>query len=312
MRGHGGKGAGGGIRTANGAGNDDAGNRVASNSGTVNGGASNSGTGVAAVAVLGALLCASLTACTGPTTAASPVGNAGIGTATVSHGASAPAHSGSPHGHPASTTDPGSAGRSPTPSLTTAVITPGASPSAPAPSASGSARPPGSATPRTGPADDGGEDDGGEDARVFCSPTALSFVFRIADEPRGGRGSRPPGADVRAPGDAVLVARNTSGHTCVLRGFPTLTVTDDTGRPLITATRTKPFTKPFALHPGAGGVARVHYTAHRGCPGTAVRVSVPGSGTANSVPVLDARGRPALLSVCGPALHIGEFTPGFG
>ncbi|MCX5388300.1 DUF4232 domain-containing protein [Streptomyces sp. NBC_00083] len=277
MRGRGDKGADGGIRTAR---NDRA-------------------PGGIALAVLGALLCASLTACTDPATASAP-----SGATTVSHGATAPAPPGSPREHPGAS-DPGaghgSASGSPAPTATL-TVTPSAAPSAPLPSPSRSDS--GTGTGGTAPSDDGGED-----ARVFCSPTALSFVLRL---PGAAHGAARPGSDVRAAGDAVLVARNTSGHTCVLRGLPALTVTDDTGRTLFTAERAKPFTKPFALHPGAGGVARVHFVARRGCRGTAVRVAVPGSGTANGVPVVDAQGRPAALSVCGPTVRIGQFTPGFG
>ncbi|MET9359845.1 DUF4232 domain-containing protein [Streptomyces sp. NPDC006632] len=250
-----------------------------------------------------------MTACTDGVPPAAP--GAGAGSTTVAHGSSAPAPSGLPRERPGastptatSTAGPGAPGRSPAPSASGATpATPAAAPSTAVPSPSVGTGP---ATGRPGPADDGGED-----ARVFCSPTALSLVLRVANPPRAGGGSRS-GADVRAPGEAVLVARNTSGHTCVLRGFPTLTFTDDAGRPSSASTPAKPFAKPFALHPGSGGVARVHYTARRGCRGIAVRVTLPGSATADSVPAVDAHGRPATLSVCGAAVRVGAFTPGFG
>ncbi|KOU37577.1 DUF4232 domain-containing protein [Streptomyces sp. WM6378] len=247
-----------------------------------------------------AVLLGALTACTDRVPAAAP----GTGTTTVSHSSGAP-RSGAAQQTPPDPSAPAT-GRS------TAAQSPqpGAGPATPPAPSSASPTPsvPGTDT-RTGPFDDGGED-----ARVFCSPSALSLTFRTGGDVRGGAGSRP-GADVRTAGDAVLVVRNTSGHTCVLHGAPTLTILDDSGQgsPLV-STPVKPFAKPFALHPGANGVAKVHYTPLRGCParGSTVRVTLPGSDTVNTVAVLDTHGRPAALPLCGPAPRTGPFRPGFG
>ncbi|MFD9629248.1 DUF4232 domain-containing protein [Streptomyces violascens] len=256
--------------------------------------------GRGAVIVGLAVLLGALTACTDRVPAAAP----GTGTTAVSNGSSAP-RSGTPQeqspGPSVPATGRSTAAQSPQPGAGSA--TPAVPPSAtPPPSV------PGTDT-RTGPFEDGGED-----ARVFCSPSALSLTFRTGGDARGSSGSRP-GADVRGGSDAVLLVRNTSGHTCVLHGAPTLTVLDDSGRaaPLV-STPAKPFAKPFALHPGANGVAKVHYTPLHGCParGSTVRVTLPGSDTVNTLPVLDSHGRPAALSLCGPAPRTGPFRPGFG
>uniref|UniRef100_A0AAU2V6Y0 DUF4232 domain-containing protein n=1 Tax=Streptomyces sp. NBC_00003 TaxID=2903608 RepID=A0AAU2V6Y0_9ACTN len=256
------------------------------------------GRGTAVVGL--AMLLAALTGCTDRVPAAAP----GTGTTTVSHSSSAPRSGSSQEQPPApSISAPGqsTAAKSPQPGASSA--TPPVSPSAsPAPSIPGT-------DIRTGQ-----PGDGGEDARVFCSPSALSLTFRTAGDLRGGAGSRP-GADVRAADDAVLVVRNTSGHTCVLHGAPTLSILDDSGRaaPLV-STPAKPFAKPFALHPGANGIAKVHYTPRRGCPvrGSTVRVTLPGSDTVNTLPVLDAHGRPSALALCGPAPRTSPFRPAFG
>ncbi|MCT9092690.1 DUF4232 domain-containing protein [Streptomyces sp. ASQP_92] len=245
------------------------------------------------------VLLAALTSCTDRVPAAAPASSAHP----VAHSSTA-ASSTTPRERPAPsgpTPAPGATGQSPSPESLPGAAS-GAPSATPRPSPSGT-------DTRTGPIDDGGDD-----ARAFCAPTALSFTFRTADGPRGPGGSRP-GADVRAESDAVLVVRNTSGHTCVLHGAPTLTVLDDSGHgaPLVSAPA-KPFAKPFALHPGANGVARVHHTPRRGCAshGSAVRVTLPGSDTAITVAVLDAHGRPAALALCGPAPRTGPFRPGFG
>ncbi|MFE9404605.1 DUF4232 domain-containing protein [Streptomyces sp. NPDC006530] len=245
------------------------------------------------------VLLAALTSCTDRVPAAAPASSAHP----VAHSSTA-ASSTTPRERPAPsgpTPAPGATGQSPSPESLPGAAS-GAPSATPRPSPSGT-------DTRTGPIDDGGDD-----ARAFCAPTALSFTFRTADGPRGPGGSRP-GADVRAESDAVLVVRNTSGHTCVLHGAPTLTVLDDSGHgaPLVSAPA-KPFAKPFALHPGANGVARVHHTPRRGCAshGSAVRVTLPGSDTAITVAVLDAHGRPAALALCGPAPRTGPFKPGFG
>ncbi|MGW8729365.1 DUF4232 domain-containing protein [Streptomyces sp. NPDC055808] len=258
------------------------------------------GRGSAAVVglVAAAVLLGALTACTDRVPAAAP----GTAVRSVAHSSSAPA-SATPRERPvpsAAASGPGTPGPGPSPGA--GSVTPSGSPSA-------SATPgtPGSADPHTGPVGDGGED-----ARVFCSPTALSFTFRVVDPP--GQGGPRHGAEVRSGGDAVLVARNTSGHTCVLHGTPTLTVLDAGGRGTpLSATPAQPSAKPFALHPGANGVARVHYFARRGCPavGSAVRVALPGSDAAITVAVLDEHGHPAALALCGPAPRTGPFKPGF-
>ncbi|WP_205530596.1 DUF4232 domain-containing protein [Streptomyces sp. MBT27] len=263
--------------------------------------------GLVAVVLLGAL-----TGCTDRVPAAAPA----TSVKSVAHGSSAPGAA-TPRERPipsGSASGTGAPGQSASPGT-------GAGAGAVSPSGSASASPtPGAPGPgtHTGPVDDGGED-----ARIFCSPTALSFAFRVVDPagragPRHGPDARTGDAragDARAGADAVLVARNTSGHTCVLHGTPTLTVLDGSGRgaPLV-STPAQPFAKPFALHPGANGVARVHYSARRGCPatGTAVRVTLPGSDAAITVPVLDGHGRPAALALCGPAPRTGPFKPGFG
>ncbi|MFE9409771.1 DUF4232 domain-containing protein [Streptomyces sp. NPDC006704] len=270
-------------------------------SGRYRGGRRAAGRPVALGAALCALLCLALTACTDGDRV--PAATSGPLSATPTRGSTAPRPSTARErpGPFATAPAPGPSGQSPTPD--TAPATPATSlTSAPSPGATGTAAP------------DAPLDDGGDDARVFCSPSALSFVLRLAGAPSGAPSPRPGAAGVREPAldDAVLVARNTSGHTCVLRGTPTLTVTDDSGRLTVPAIPAKPFAKPFALHPGAGGAARVRYTARPGCRGTAVRVAVPGSATANSVPVLDPLGHPAPLSVCPPALRVEAFRPGFG
>ncbi|MFG2722403.1 DUF4232 domain-containing protein [Streptomyces sp. NPDC048416] len=265
-------------------------------------------------ALLCAVLCvAALTACTDRVPPAAS--GSGSGTTTVAGGSHSPEsgtsreRAGSRPSVPASGNGNGNGTAEPGPTSGAAVSSGalGATPAAlpvppthsPSPSATGAQLP-------TRPADDGGED-----ARVFCSPTALSFTFRVANGPSGGGGSRH-GADARVQDDAVLVARNTSGHTCVLRGLAELTVTDATGRLSIPSALTEAAAKPFALHPGAGGTAHVRYLTLPGCRGTTVRVTLPGFDSASTVPALDAHGRPATLSVCGPAIRTGEFKPGFG
>ncbi|MEU6052040.1 DUF4232 domain-containing protein [Streptomyces xanthochromogenes] len=250
--------------------------------------------GLVAVVLLGAL-----TGCTDRVPAAAPA----TSVKSVAHGSPAPGAA-TPRERPipsGSASGTGAPGQSASPGAGAGAVSPsGSAPASPTPGA-------GPGTP-TGPVDDGGED-----ARIFCSPTALSFAFRVVDPP--GKAGPRHGPDARTGADAVLVARNTSGHTCVLHGTPTLTVLDASGRgaPLV-STPAQPFAKPFALHPGANGVARVHYSARRGCPatGTAVRVTLPGSDAAITVPVLDGHGRPAALALCGPAPRTGPFKPGFG
>ncbi|MFJ8311782.1 MULTISPECIES: DUF4232 domain-containing protein [unclassified Streptomyces] len=241
-----------------------------------------------------AVLLGALTGCTDGVPAAAP----GTGGPTVRSGSPAPearASRGQPH--PAAPASPGPSGTPQSPPPSAGPTAPAGSPAAsPAPSL------PGTDT-RTGPGDDGGED-----ARTNCPPTALSFTFRT------GGNARTPG-DVRAGGDAVLAVRNTSGHACVLHGSPALTLTDDKGRAApLTSTPALPYAQAFALHPGASGTARVHYNARRACQilGSAVRVTLPGSDTASTLPVLDAHGRPTALPLCGPPLRIGPFKPGFG
>ncbi|MFB7643330.1 DUF4232 domain-containing protein [Streptomyces sp. NPDC056084] len=266
------------------------------------GGRGSTGGGTAVVGLVAAVLLGALTGCTDRVPAAPATSVKSVAHSSPAPGAATPRErptpSASASGTGAGTGLPGS--------------TPSAGAGSAALSGSAGATPPpgnpgtGTGTP-TGPADDGGED-----ARVFCSPTALSFTFRVVDPP--GRGAPRHGADARAGGDAVLVARNTSGHICVLHGTPTLTVLADGGRgaPLV-STPAQPFAKPFALHPGAGGVARVHYSPRRGCPavGSTVRVTLPGRDAAIMVAVLDAHGHPAALPLCGPAPRTGPFKPGF-
>ncbi|MFE9120503.1 DUF4232 domain-containing protein [Streptomyces sp. NPDC007172] len=258
-----------------------------------------SAAGGTAVVGLVAVLLGALTGCTDRVPAAAPA----TSVRSVAHSSPAPGAP-TPRERPipsasASGTGVGRPGAVPSPGAGSVV------PSGPA-AATPPPGKPGTGTP-TGPADDGGED-----ARVFCSPTALSFAFRVVDP--SGRGVPRHGADARAGGDAVLVARNTSGHICVLRGTPTLTVLADGGRgaPLV-STPAQPFAKPFVLHPGANGVARIRYSPRRGCPavGSTVRVTLPGYDAAILVAVLDAHGHPAALPLCGPAPRTGPFKPGF-
>ncbi|MFI6683066.1 DUF4232 domain-containing protein [Streptomyces sp. NPDC050485] len=259
----------------------------------------------AALAGLVALLGA-LTGCTDGVPTAAP----GTGASSARPGSPAPeARASQAQQPPAAPASP--PGRSGTPQSPPPSAAPAAPPSPPA--ASPPPPLPGTDT-RTGPGDDGGED-----ARTYCPPTALSFTFRTAGDARTPDNARTAGdarsaGDVRAGGDAVLAVRNTSGHACVLHGSPALTLTDDTGRSSLTSAPAKPYAQAFALHPGASGTARVHYAARRDCRtrGSTVRVTLPGSGTASTLPVLDAHGRPTTLPLCGPPLLIGPFKPGFG
>ncbi|MFF4181821.1 DUF4232 domain-containing protein [Streptomyces sp. NPDC001691] len=259
------------------------------------------GRGRGRVAVVGlAVLLAALTACTDRV----PSGADGTGVKTAAHGSAAPP-SGAPRERPAPPLPaPGDAGPSPSPG----AESPDPSDPSALPGSPTATPPPGTPGPdtRTGP-----PGDGGEDARGFCSATSLSLSFRVADDVRGSR----PGADAKAAGDAILVVRNTSGHTCVLHGTPAVVLLDAGGRAApLAAAPAKPFAKPFALHPGANGVARMYFAPGRDCParGTSVRVTLPGSDSPSTLPVLDTKGRPATLPLCGPAPRTGPFRPGFG
>ncbi|MFE9553861.1 DUF4232 domain-containing protein [Streptomyces sp. NPDC006703] len=256
-------------------------------------GRTSSGRASAALATFVVLL-AALTGCTDGAPTATP----GTGATSVRPGAPAQA-SGTTRAQP-SQAAPASPAPNGTPPPSTGPATP--PPNGPT-AATASPGTPGT-DPRTGPGDDGGED-----ARTYCPPTALSFTFRVAG---GGAAGRGHGAGP-AMGVAVLTVRNSSGHACVLHGSPALTLTDDAGRATLTSAPAKPYAQAFALHPGASGAALVHYTA-RPCPdrGSAVRVTLPGSATASTLPVLDPQGRPAVLPLCGPPLSIGPFKPGFG
>ncbi|MFG3282873.1 DUF4232 domain-containing protein [Streptomyces sp. NPDC048111] len=247
------------------------------------------------------MLVAALAACTDRVPSATP----GTTAKTVAHGTPSATPSGTSAARPGpSTTAPAASPSTPGPPDGTGSPAPSGPPAAsPAPSTPA----PGTATP-TGPVDDGGED-----ARVFCSPTALSIAVRVlGDSARPGNPRH--GAGPRSGGEAVLVVRNISGHTCVLHGTPTLTVLDDRGRAApLASVPAQPFAKPFALHPGANGVARARFAAPGGCAakGATARVTLPGSKAPVTVAVVDAHGRPATLPLCGPAPRTGPFKPGF-
>ncbi|GAA1235472.1 hypothetical protein GCM10009665_27050 [Kitasatospora nipponensis] len=121
-----------------------------------------------------------------------------------------------------------------------------------------------------------------------------------------------PATGVRDPANAELVAVNAGSLSCTLVGYPKLEFHVGKGPQAVGVGKGRP--AAVTLEAGKGAVIALSYSELNGkgpdsgaCVSVtagAADVAAPGDGTTVRVPVVDQRGRPAQVTICGDEVHM--------